>query len=79
MVEPGVASPIVLFGVGERPLRATAAEQVLGGGGTPAEVGRLAAAGIDPVGDIHASAEYRREAVAELVSAAVAEARERCA
>ena len=59
------AASIVLFGVGDRPIRATRAEQQLvGHAPTPAlirEVARIAATGLTPDFDIHASADYRRE------------------
>lgn len=56
---------IVLFGVGDVPVRARAAEDSLTGRelDEPAisEAARLAAEGISPTGDIHASSDYRRE------------------
>lgn len=55
---------IVGFGVGPRPVRVADAERALvGGAPTPAafaEAGRLAAAGVDPPDDIHATSTYRR-------------------
>lgn len=55
---------IVGFGVGPRPVRVVDAERALvGGAPTPvafAEAGRLAAAGVDPPDDIHATSTYRR-------------------
>jgi carbon-monoxide dehydrogenase medium subunit len=63
---------LVLFGVAERPLRATAAEQALVGSDAGedvlAQVGELVAATVDPVADGHATAEYRREAAAHLTA-----------
>lgn len=59
------AARIVLFGVGDRPVRVTEAEQQLvGHAATPArfrEAARIASTGLTPDSDIHASAEYRRE------------------
>lgn len=56
---------IVLFGVGEKPERMEEAEQWLRGkevtGAQFAETARAVAAALDPVSDVHASAEYRRE------------------
>jgi carbon-monoxide dehydrogenase medium subunit len=63
---------LVLFGVAERPLRATAAEQALAGSDAGpdalARVRELVAAAVDPVADGHATAEYRREAAAHLAA-----------
>ena len=71
---------LVLFGVGDRPRRIAAVEQLLDGA-APAErlgeVPALVVAAIDPVSDLHASAEYRREVAGELAVAALAEAWER--
>ena len=38
----------------------------------PAEIGRLAADDMDPIGDVHASAEYRRRAGSTLVGRVLA-------
>jgi aerobic carbon-monoxide dehydrogenase medium subunit len=78
---------IVCFGVGERPVRATDAEQALVGGAPSdaalADAGRLAAAACDPPTDIHASAAYRRRLAGVLttraLAAALASATERAA
>lgn len=55
---------LVVGGVGPVPVRATAAEAALAGAApTPAafeEAGRLAAQGVEPDSDVHATAEYRR-------------------
>lgn len=77
---------IALGGVGERPLRAVAAEEALVAAhptvASPLdstlrriahEVGAVAAAEVDPRGDLHADAETRRSLVGTLVSRAVAE------
>ena len=60
---PGAAPRIVLFGVGDRPVLVA----------DPAEV----ADAVQPLDDLHASAEYRREAAVALAAAALAEAQER--
>jgi carbon-monoxide dehydrogenase medium subunit len=67
-----------LFGVGGTPHRAAAAEAALVGSGVDdadlAEVGRRAAEGLDPPGDVHASAAYRRELAAVLTGRAFSKA-----
>ena len=65
---------IALFGVGSTPVRVAEAEAALVQGADAAEVGRLAAAGIDPSDDIHASGVYRRSVAAVVVARAVARA-----
>jgi len=66
------------FGVGPVPVRALDAERALvGGAPTPsalAEAGRLAAAAVDPVDDIHASAAYRRRLAGVLTTRALTDA-----
>jgi len=54
---------LVVFGTSARPLRCSDADEV--------------ADAVDPSDDVHATAEYRREAAIELATAALAEARER--
>jgi CO/xanthine dehydrogenase FAD-binding subunit len=75
---PCAAVRIVLFGVGNAPVRAIAAEQFLANGPTTdtrlREAGRLAAAAIEPPSDLHASAEYRRDVASVLVRRALEEA-----
>ncbi|HLZ09638.1 MAG TPA: xanthine dehydrogenase family protein subunit M, partial [Chloroflexota bacterium] len=60
---------------GSKAVRATAAESILAGSsldaGTVARAGDAAAAAVDPVGDIHASGEYRSHLVRELTARAV--------
>jgi aerobic carbon-monoxide dehydrogenase medium subunit len=51
---------IALASMGSRPLRATAAEEALAAGASPAEAAQLAADGTSPGEDIHADREYRR-------------------
>ena len=78
---------IVCFGVGPRPMRVADAERSLVGGAPSAaafaEAGRLAAAGIDPSDDIHASGTYRKRLAgvltARALAAALASATERAA
>jgi CO/xanthine dehydrogenase FAD-binding subunit len=69
---------VVVGGVDEIPLRVEDAERVLEGaapgGEAFAEAGRAAAAAVDPAGDVHGSAEYRRELTDVLVRRALAEA-----
>jgi carbon-monoxide dehydrogenase medium subunit len=76
---------IVCFGVGARPVRVADAERSLAGGPPTsaafAEAGRLAAAGVDPSDDIHASGAYRKRLAGVLttrvLTAALASATER--
>lgn len=74
---------IVLLSAGERPVVAAAAESALAGEAPSAAAaraaGEAAAAEIDPPGDIHASADYRRRLAAVLVRRAVETAFERAA
>ena len=69
---------IALGGVSDRPLRAPEAEQALEG--RPAtdktfrSAARIAAREIDAIGDIHGSAEYRRDLVRALTRRALEEA-----
>ncbi|WP_419925569.1 FAD binding domain-containing protein [Candidatus Poriferisocius sp.] len=67
-----------MLGVGPTPLRATSVEAALMGlsaaDADPAEIGRLAADDMDPIGDVHASADYRRQAGSTLVGRVLAEA-----
>jgi carbon-monoxide dehydrogenase medium subunit len=65
---------IALFGVGGTPVRAVGAEQALTQGATLDEVAAAAMVEIDPSGDLHASAEYRRTVAGVLVGRAVARA-----
>ncbi len=75
---------IVLFGVGATPVRAAGAERLLVGdtlGDTLFEqAGRAASEEIDePLSDVHASAEYRRDLARVLTRRALAEAASRAA
>ena len=78
--EPACArvARVVLFGVSDRPIRAAGAEQALSGRSldpdTAAGAAEAAMGEIDPKGDAHASADYRREVAGVLVRRAVARA-----
>jgi carbon-monoxide dehydrogenase medium subunit len=69
---------LVAFGVGDRPRRLTAIESLVDGSVPDAElldaVREAVAEALDPVSDIHASAELRRELAGELAAAALEEA-----
>ena len=69
---------IALLGVGETPVRAHAAEQLLTGGGfEPDELAAAVAAvrvGINPTDDLHASADYRRHLAGVLAERALVDA-----
>ena len=78
------AAQIVLFGVGTTPVRARAAEQLLVGEPWNAALferaGQTASQEIDePLSDVHASAEYRRDLARVLTRRALAEAATRAA
>jgi carbon-monoxide dehydrogenase medium subunit len=69
---------IAAFGVSSKPIRLSGVESLLEGsrldGGTIEEAGRRAAAELtDTTQDLHASADYRREAVGTLVARTLAE------
>jgi carbon-monoxide dehydrogenase medium subunit len=67
-----------MLGVGPIPLRASSVEAALMGlavaDADPAEIGRLAADDMDPIGDVHASVEYRRQAGSTMVGRVLAKA-----
>ena len=69
---------IALFGVASTPVRAEAAEQALVGADADAvdaaEIGNLAAVGLEPPDDLHASGALRRRIAAAVVRRAVARA-----
>ncbi|MDO8189304.1 FAD binding domain-containing protein [Conexibacter sp. JD483] len=92
VVAPGRHARLVLFGVGDRArriasveellLRAPAADAVPGDAAALLEqirtqVPALVAAAVNPSGDVHASADYRRELAGTLAVTAIAEALER--
>jgi carbon-monoxide dehydrogenase medium subunit len=68
---------IALFGVSDRPLRASGAEQALAGrtlAEAATDAARLASEGLDAKSDGHASAEYRKEVAGVVVARALAQA-----
>lgn len=67
---------IALFGVGQTPVRASAAEAALVAGGSLEQVGAEASAGLNPSDDIHASGTYRRQVAAVVVRRALTSALE---
>ncbi len=73
-----VEARIGVGGATDRPARLAAAEAVLtgtgGGPGVLREAGNIAAETIDPLEDIHASAEYRRDLVRAMVGRALDQA-----
>jgi aerobic carbon-monoxide dehydrogenase medium subunit len=73
-----VEARIGIGGAGDRPLRIAAAEAVLigteRGPAVHREAGNIAAAAIDPLEDIHASAEFRRDLVRAMVGRALDQA-----
>jgi len=86
LLEPGARGTIgkariALFGVNPTPVRATEAEQILAGQQASEtlfrEAGEIASRDLDPDGDIHASAEYRKEVAAVVVRRALVSAAER--
>jgi aerobic carbon-monoxide dehydrogenase medium subunit len=60
-----------LINMGSTPLRATAVEEALAGGATPADAAEHAAEGTDPSADLNASAEYREHLARVLVRRAL--------
>jgi carbon-monoxide dehydrogenase medium subunit len=74
----GLGTRLVLFGVGERPVRMEAFEGALAEGElTGDELAAAVMGAVEPISDVHASAEYRRAAAAELASRCLTEARSR--
>jgi carbon-monoxide dehydrogenase medium subunit len=75
-----VESRVGVGGATDAPLRIAAAEALLTGTGTEGgphilrEAGNIAAEAIDPLEDIHASAEYRRDLVRAMVGRALGQA-----
>ena len=76
-----IEARIGLGGATDRPSRIAAAEALLtgtdGGPGIRREAGNIAAETIDPLEDIHASAEYRRDLVRAMVGRALDQASKR--
>lgn len=78
------ACRVVLFGVGDKAIRAPGAEQMLAGKAPDQELFRQAAETAaesldEPLSDVHASAEYRRDLARVLVRRALTEATARAA
>lgn len=77
----GTTTRLVVFGVGERPVRAPAAEAELArADGEEPNVDRVRAAvsgAVEPLSDIHAGADYRRALASELAAQCAVEALER--
>ena len=78
MVGAVVATPpgdtrIALINVAEKPVRATAAEEALNGGASLDEVAALVSRDLDPSGDLHASAAYRKKVAGVCVKRALQE------
>jgi len=69
---------IALFGVADRPVRSTAAEEALAGrrldDGAATEAGAIVQAGLEPKSDSHASAAYRKDVAAVVVRRALLQA-----
>jgi carbon-monoxide dehydrogenase medium subunit len=63
---------LAIGGVGSVPARPAEAEQLLNDGAPTGRVAAAAAAGIQPFGDIHASADYRRAMTEEFTRRALA-------
>lgn len=68
------AVQIALGGVGPVPRRVEAAERVLADGGPARQAADAAAEDIDPTGDLHGSAPFRKAIAAEMVRRALAQA-----
>jgi aerobic carbon-monoxide dehydrogenase medium subunit len=51
---------VAMANMGETPLRATAVEQALASGASPADAAASAAEGTSPIEDMHADRDYRR-------------------
>jgi aerobic carbon-monoxide dehydrogenase medium subunit len=62
---------IALFGVGGRPVRATAAEAAAADGAPAVDVAAAVRAEVAPSGDVHASASYRRHVAGVVVQRAL--------
>jgi aerobic carbon-monoxide dehydrogenase medium subunit len=66
-----VGGRIGLANMASTPVRATAAEQALAAGASPAEAAELAAEGTEPIEDMNADADYRRHLVRVLTRRAL--------
>jgi carbon-monoxide dehydrogenase medium subunit len=74
VAEVAGAVSIALGGVGGVPVRATAGEGVLAGGGSVEDVVAAVRAELRPTGDLHGSADYRRALAGEMVRRALGQA-----
>lgn len=70
----GDALRVTVGGVAAVPVRASAAEAVLAGGGSAADAARAASEEIEPTADLHGSVVFRRAMAAEMVRRALARA-----
>ncbi|MGH9101869.1 MAG: FAD binding domain-containing protein [Acidimicrobiales bacterium] len=68
------ATAVSLVNMGPTPVRASAVEEALAGGATPADAAARASDGLDPPADLNASTEYRRHLATVLVRRALEEA-----
>jgi carbon-monoxide dehydrogenase medium subunit len=68
---------VALVNMGSTPLRATAVEEALAGGASPADAAARAAEGTSAASDIRANRDYREHLARVLVSRALAEANSR--
>ncbi len=66
-----VKAAIAMFGVASTPVRSAEAEAALLSGADATEVGRIAANGLNPSDDIHASGAYRKQVAAVIVARAI--------
>ena len=64
---------VALVNMGSTPVRASAVEQAVAGGASPAEAAAHAADGLDPPADLNASPEFRRHLATVLVRRALEE------
>ena len=67
------APALALLGVAGRPIRATIAEQALLATGSPSRAAEAVRKEVEPVGNVHGSAEYRRHLASVLTERALQE------
>lgn len=74
VVRHGTGHRLVAFGMGWAPVRLMDAEAALSAGGADALIAAASAASaeVEPMGDIHADADYRRDAIRVLVTRSLA-------
>ncbi|MFT7475688.1 MAG: carbon-monoxide dehydrogenase medium subunit [Verrucomicrobiales bacterium] len=68
---------LALFGVGDRPVRASGVEAALNDGATPREAAAMASDELHPPDDVHGSADYRRHLSRVVSERAILKALER--